>query len=147
MRAAFDHVCERHGTPFSRSIGLWHCEEACFEQFHIDPVVHYQEAVKYEGNGYRTIKWNWAYKTNTVSVHDIFYRCTVGAEDYYSALYLYLEETGEGVKTIHKMRRYGPSWSNAEVHDDTLTYQGHPVDTGEQVVTLLYHIGDMPCHQ
>lgn len=147
MHAALDHMHKNHGAPSERSVDKWSCNAFC-KEYTIHSVVHYQGGVKYEGIGYRKIKWDWEYETNTVSITDIFDgRKVVGADSYYSRLDVFLEEeTYEGVKTINKAHWYGPKGEITEVYDDTLTYQGYPVDTAEQVVTLLHHIRDMPCH-
>lgn len=109
----------------------------------IEPVVHYVDGQRFDDRSLRNIKWRKHWDTRSeVTIIDVFFR----EPCYCSRFHIMLEPTIEGVKTIQKWTEFGiDNWPlRARMIGDNLTYQGHPVDTGDEVVTLVRHLADMP---
>lgn len=147
LRDAFEFVCDKYGTDFEKRhkdmFGLWK-DGSIFHLQTIEPVVHIQDNVRYDQGGYRVIRWTRHHDRDQISICDVF-RPVQKARLYDSTLYLVLKPTKTGVKTV--ARWHGKPWDWIRREDDaSITYQGHPVDTGDQVVALLRNM-DMACMQ
>ena len=150
LRDAFDFLCDAYGSEWEKGLketfGLWGNEYKTFHMQAIEPVVHIQDNVRYEKGGSRMLRWTTYPDRDEISIRDVFLPNN-GARSFYSTLHLVLKPTETGIKTVGRWGTQGPEWDWIMMEDDaTMTYQGHPVDTGDQVVALLRHM-DMACMQ
>jgi len=150
MREALDYVCAHFGTKFAKDLQTVHDMWPKNKKFHflsIDSVDHFQENVLYKTPGYRNIRWTRKSDSHTrVTIQDVFWAEPV-ARNYHRELNMILKAKDEGVITVCKWQVHNIGRRYTEKFDDSLTYEGHPVNTGAEVLALVRHLGDLPCMQ
>jgi hypothetical protein len=99
--------------------------------------------------GYRNIRWYRYDDVIDVWIEDVCYSEDNGnkGHDYVKSLKLIMVFTDRGVETFGKRIFYGPFLEDERVFDDDkkFTYQGHPINTGDQVIQLVRKLGHMEC--
>ena len=153
MREALAFLISNHSRSSNKEYDiacLYNSPEVC-DLVSIDPVLHIQDNVHYRVPGYRNIKWWRRYPFMYVFIQDIFWAPT-NARDYYFKLKLTMEFSEEhGAQITHKQmsRTHDTDFETHSIliEDESFTYQGHQVNTADEVIELIKQLGDMPCYQ
>ena len=112
-------------------------------------VIHIQDLERLEG--YRNIRWYLKDQVIDVWIDDVCYSEDNGMKghDYVKSLKLTMGFSDQGVETTGKRIFHGPFLERGDVfdYDKEFTYQGHPINTGAEVIELVKHLGDMACFE
>jgi hypothetical protein len=147
MRDALDHITMKYGSYSNRRMHAKGLHDPANTTYlvSVDGVEHIQDGVQFSKfeSCYRNVKWELCYDTIDVWIWDIFY-AEGKARDYNMSLQLTMAFFDDGVKTVCKRVFHGVPGANMD-ENRSYTYQGYPINTGAEVISLVRLLGDMIC--